>query len=799
MDHLLVLAESAMTEVEMRLLSDAERYLLAASCYIHDLGMTAAAIPSIREQILKLAAQPQDSQKAQGFSDLIRQHHGDLAESLAKDKISETERFVIEDSTLRLTFGDYLGKISASHSWGLARLDDSFGNLGKIPFGKHGQADVGFVACMLRVIDYMDLSAGRASRTLYSVRCISNPIASMHWLSQMNLQGPMREGAFLKYASLSELESIDSWWLSWDLLSGLSVELAAVSRYLRDRSSSRDRFSLCGVIGVESPEVFSRLVRPPKGSLPVDVRVTAASMSKIVKLLGGDTLYAGDKLAPLRELLQNGRDAIVARMRFKDGDDFTSEQALLRVDFDGESLEVGDNGVGMSLPVITDHLLGLGSSYWRSDEARTEFGDLTSDQAGRFGVGFVSVFMISESVLVSTRRPDAESLKFELSEIDRRGNIQKNAARGHVGTCVKLKLKEDAVKILAGDVKLSELIKARAPMMVFPIQVSWPGGSFRIHSDWWRSEQSDKLNDFIRAWDGTARGTTNERSTYLLRKSSRKFDWPEGPPVAVGKAGYLTLDPSVGAVLLCSFGLAVNLARGESLGGMIELGDQVLSVSRDRVLSRESFGQDFVDWARHAVEPVRELYEALLADCRAKLESLAGHGLVARFHDLIDHVSKVFGLEAIDGLSLAWLPILEVSGSYIFCSQSKWNETLADFESAVLVFGTSSPADAYEYARSHDGFDSFRGAIVPIDLPFVRIDYNRIDDIRAKHGTSIKGTFSEVLQVVGEKAIDRGSACEFVMRKAMEARRREGSMADLPTVVRIPNIGNDGIVVVVGI
>jgi hypothetical protein len=73
-------------------------------------------------------------------------------------------------------------------------------------------------------------------------------------------------------------------------------------------------------------------------------------------------------------------------------------------------LEVEDDGIGMSERVLTGPLLDFGTSFWSSNLVQDEFPGLRSSSfqsVGRFGIGFYSVFMISSSVTVSTRRWDA--------------------------------------------------------------------------------------------------------------------------------------------------------------------------------------------------------------------------------------------------------------------------------------------------------------------------------------------------------------------------------------------------------
>lgn len=126
--------------------------------------------------------------------------------------------------------------------------------------------------------------------------------------------------------------------------------------------------------------------------------------------LGGDALYSNcDKLlVVVRELVQNARDAIYARVNQEKS--YTIENGYINVDVskadDDVYIEVADNGVGMSENVIKNVFLGFGNSLWHSSMVKSEFPGLKSSSftpIGRYGIGFYSVFMIADEVVVETR------------------------------------------------------------------------------------------------------------------------------------------------------------------------------------------------------------------------------------------------------------------------------------------------------------------------------------------------------------------------------------------------------------
>jgi molecular chaperone HtpG len=98
----------------------------------------------------------------------------------------------------------------------------------------------------------------------------------------------------------------------------------------------------------------------------------------------------------LRELLQNGVDAITLRQKMQPG--YTDGKISIAVE-PGRQLIFRDNGAGLSEKDIHRFLAVIGQS------SKTELvnGKVPEDYIGRFGIGLLSCFMVSESIVVHTR------------------------------------------------------------------------------------------------------------------------------------------------------------------------------------------------------------------------------------------------------------------------------------------------------------------------------------------------------------------------------------------------------------
>ncbi len=119
-------------------------------------------------------------------------------------------------------------------------------------------------------------------------------------------------------------------------------------------------------------------------------------------------------------MIQNAADAIRARRCVKGTPaDFGVISIALRERENGVWLEVQDNGIGMGANVLTGALLDFGTSLWRSNTMQQEHPGLIGrglNPTGRFGIGFLSVFMLGKHVKVTSRRHDAASVDMRTLE-----------------------------------------------------------------------------------------------------------------------------------------------------------------------------------------------------------------------------------------------------------------------------------------------------------------------------------------------------------------------------------------------
>lgn len=340
--------------------------------------------------------------------------------------------YLIDDAQLRSDLGPLAGKIASSHHWNIEDLTGKLGNQFNAPpaFPSEWVVDPVKIACLLRCADAAHINQARAPLFLYALLKRTG-VSQQHWTAQHRMMGPSlalgdspdRAIMYTTTRPFKESEAL-AWWVAHDAVVVVDREIRQSNSLLRSRArpNTAPEFQAKRVIGADSIEELIHQL-PVDGWTPCSAQPHVSNVESLVKELGGEKLYGegnGSFQVVLRELLQNARDAVVARRFIESDFDGTIAVRLAR-DGNATYLSIEDNGIGMSNQVMTGPLLDFGQSFWRSSLIQSEFPGLRSSSfrsIGRFGIGFYSVFMIADRVEVASKRwdkglDDANTLVFE--------------------------------------------------------------------------------------------------------------------------------------------------------------------------------------------------------------------------------------------------------------------------------------------------------------------------------------------------------------------------------------------------
>jgi len=188
----------------------------------------------------------------------------------------------------------------------------------------------------------------------------------------------------------------------------------------------------------------------------------ASDNAKILQLMI-HSLYSNKEIF-LRELVSNAADAS-DKLRFKalSNADLYEGDGELRVrvscDKENNTLTISDNGIGMNLEEVIEHL----GTIAKSGTAEF-FSQLSGDQAsdsqliGQFGVGFYSAFIVADKVTVRTRKAgDSASEGTEWVSAGEGEFTTASIEKSNRGTDIILHLKEDESEF-ADDWRLKSIV-----------------------------------------------------------------------------------------------------------------------------------------------------------------------------------------------------------------------------------------------------------------------------------------------------------------------------------------------------
>jgi len=188
-----------------------------------------------------------------------------------------------------------------------------------------------------------------------------------------------------------------------------------------------------------------------------------------------NSLYSKKEIF-LRELISNGSDALdkVRFMSLTDpavlGEGEASKlQMKLVADKEAKTLTLIDTGCGMSKEDLINHLGTVAQSGTSSFiEAFSEGADV--NLIGQFGVGFYSVYLVADSVSVTSKSNEDDKQWIWESTADSTFSVTEDPEGASLGrgTKITLSLKEDCLEFLEEE-RLKGLIKRYSEFINFPI------------------------------------------------------------------------------------------------------------------------------------------------------------------------------------------------------------------------------------------------------------------------------------------------------------------------------------------
>ncbi len=508
-------------------LTPTEAYILAASAYLHDAGMVVADDEKAKilqsddwkswttkgggsERWAKVEAfrdgeEPPDKNTRYFLADvqvrhLIAEfvrpdHHLRAAEVIAQHEV-DLGLFAFGDPMLREAIAD----TCVGHGLRTHELEDGdrYPDVCQI---QGEDVNLRFVAIMLRLGDLLDMTYDRACPWLMNAACPMPPTSYAHWTQYQRitrrLTSPDRISITAKCKTQEEHRVLQDWcqWI---------VDEVSHARTLMATAGRHGNWKLPEArIDGPSPTIIIKAAKGAKyfwseWKLELDNDV-------IFKRLIYDVYDSPETF--IRELIQNALDATRCQMYADlkaDGVEpptyptevaeetrqrYAVKVTLSEVDVPNELsgkvetkqvLTVEDCGLGMDQDVIERYFLQIGRTYYDTEDFRTQFGFVPTS---RFGLGFLSVFAVSDHVVVETFKPSSGKRPLRLTLTGPRNYLlTETGDQETCGTRISVTLREPLRK--RGEVlSLGEVVSDWCKKVEFPVMVNGLGHETEIEAE----------------------------------------------------------------------------------------------------------------------------------------------------------------------------------------------------------------------------------------------------------------------------------------------------------------------------
>lgn len=223
----------------------------------------------------------------------------------------------------------------------------------------------------------------------------------------------------------------------------------------------------------------------------------------------------------LRELISNASDACdnLRYMALTNSDlikDDPEFKVTITLDEKAQTLTLSDNGIGMSHDDLISHLGTIarsGTSAFMDKMSGDDKKDV--NMIGQFGVGFYSVFMVSDNInVVSRKAGETESWTWHSDGI---GEYTLSPAnKENRGTEITLHIKDDAKEFME-EHRIRSIIKTYSDHIALPITLNW------VKDD---EEKSEKINEGTALWVRPKSDITEAQYKEFYHHVAHAFDDP---------------------------------------------------------------------------------------------------------------------------------------------------------------------------------------------------------------------------------------------------------------------------------
>jgi len=384
------------------------------------------------------------------IGEFIRRNHPRIGHDLILNyfplKDSKKLKFIdLSDSNYQFSdtkkfhqYDEICGIIARSHGMNLRHITEYLKAIDNDSWMDFNEVKTVFLMAVIRIADYLLVDSERVTSSVFLFKEFLSPISIHEFQKHLSVvTGKKSRKDLESYRfTVKELTDNEIFVSLSKLFKNIQIELDTTWAVLGEAYSL---FPDLNHLKLSYRRISSNLleISNSNNSDIVFGERTIQFNNKLLLLLAR-TLYK-HKSACLRELVQNAADACRLRKKYD-----SAIEPEIKIEFKSNKLTVTDNGIGMSLSDISNYLLKVG----RTSKVEELKDDLLT---GKFGIGFLASFILSNSVHIQTRKfgsKHGHEFKMNIND-DLSHNITiKKRKRLKIGTQVSIPISEENLKKL---------------------------------------------------------------------------------------------------------------------------------------------------------------------------------------------------------------------------------------------------------------------------------------------------------------------------------------------------------------
>lgn len=437
-DYMLESLDDIIPESTKPLLTSSDWLMITLSIYFHDLGMLVTkdefnsrdktSFPNFKETIINgeygldyrdkiLGITNKDEQDRFIYQELVRKTHAErikywiLGEKNASFSI-ELQAITEIHSLLHSVdnmFRRDLALVCESHH--LSDLEDFEKYKTNQQYGpsKDEIVNLHYSALILRTADLLHITSDRTPSIEFNLINPSDPISQEEWAKQKAVKAVRPQSKKDKEGNINEQIPKDT----FEVIAlfedekgffGLISYLNYADKQLKENYKYNELSKKLHATGFDYP--WKNIDDSSIQAENFDKRQFefVLDQTKILDLLVGHTLY-NDHTVVLRELTQNSIDACRLKEHENNNSDYTPKINIEWKENEKE-LSFTDNGTGMTLEIIQNHLLKVGSSRYQDENFKKKYPNFSP--ISRFGIGLLTCFLIADDIDIITKSAENE-------------------------------------------------------------------------------------------------------------------------------------------------------------------------------------------------------------------------------------------------------------------------------------------------------------------------------------------------------------------------------------------------------